>query len=97
MWFCETTDWEAIADRSPDELLSSQCLPGVSELSLEDAKPKAPKRRGRGTFSYEKRELYSDYLSKKTIIDNTEDQDVGHDSERNTDIRHCKFKISNNL
>lgn len=84
-------DWEAIADRSPDELLSSQCLPGVSELSLEDTKPKAPKRRGRGTFSYEKRELYSDYLSKKTIIDNTEDQDVGHDSERNTDIRHSTY------
>ncbi|KAM6576604.1 hypothetical protein CsatB_028441 [Cannabis sativa] len=82
-----TTDWEAIAERSPDELLSSQCLPGVSKISLEATKPKTPtpKRRGRGTFSYKKDELYSDNLSDKSVIDDLEDGDVSHSSERNTE------------
>ncbi|XP_062082480.1 uncharacterized protein LOC133788869 isoform X2 [Humulus lupulus] len=81
-------DWEAIAERSPDELLSSQCLPGVSKLSLETANPKTatPKRRGRGTFSYKKDELYSDNLSDKSVIDNLEDGDDSHSTERNTEI-----------
>ncbi|XP_060965992.1 uncharacterized protein LOC133034693 [Cannabis sativa] len=80
-------DWEAIAERSPDELLSSQCLPGVSKISLEATKPKTPtpKRRGRGTFSYKKDELYSDNLSDKSVIDDLEDGDVSHSSERNTE------------
>ncbi|PON50899.1 Nucleotide-binding alpha-beta plait domain containing protein [Parasponia andersonii] len=80
-------DWEAIAERSPDELLSSQCLPGISKLSLEDTKPKTPKRRGRGTFSYKKDELYSDNLSDKSVMDNLDDEGVSHSSERNSDIR----------
>lgn len=94
MFFCASTDWEAIAERSPDELLSSQCLRGVSKLSLEDNKPKAPKRRGRGTFSYKKDELYSDNLSDKSIIDNLEDEDVSHSSERSTEIKPCKSQVS---
>lgn len=69
------TDWEAIADCEPNVILSSECLPRVSNLSLEDSKPgvsnlssehskvEAPKRRGRGTFSYRKSELYSDQHS----------------------------------
>ncbi|XVF47007.1 hypothetical protein PTKIN_Ptkin03bG0074500 [Pterospermum kingtungense] len=56
-------DWEAIADLEPNVILSSECLPGVSNLSLEDSKVEAPKRRGRGTFSYRKSEMYSDRLS----------------------------------
>ncbi|KAF4360309.1 hypothetical protein F8388_020600 [Cannabis sativa] len=81
------SNWEAIAERSPDELLSSQCLPGVSKISLEATKPKTPtpKRRGRGTFSYKKDELYSDNLSDKSVIDDLEDGDVSHSSERNTE------------
>ncbi|KAL5574576.1 hypothetical protein UlMin_016275 [Ulmus minor] len=79
-------DWEAIADCSPDELLS------VSKLSLETTtKAQAPKRRGRGTFSYKKQELYSDHLSDKTIIDNTEDEDVCHSTEPSTEIKHSTY------
>ncbi|XP_075633145.1 uncharacterized protein LOC142605605 isoform X2 [Castanea sativa] len=68
-------DWEAMADRAPDELLSSQCLPGVSEPLMQDTKVQAPKQRGRGTFSYKKHELYSDQLSDKSIINDAEDED----------------------
>lgn len=102
MW--KFTDWEAIADRTPDELLLSQCLPGVSELSLTDTKvqtpkvqtPKVqtPKRRGRGTFSYNKPELYSDQLLDKAIIDNSEDEDVCHNSKGDADKRYCKSSFS---
>lgn len=94
-------DWEAIADRTPDELLLSQCLPGVSELSLTDTKvqtpkvqtPKVqtPKRRGRGTFSYNKPELYSDQLLDKAIIDNSEDEDVCHNSKGDADKRYSSY------
>ncbi|KAK8596066.1 hypothetical protein V6N13_000724 [Hibiscus sabdariffa] len=69
-------DWEAIADREPNELLSSECLPGVSKLSLEDGKAEAPKRRGRGTFSYKKSELYSDQLSDMSAPEDTENEDA---------------------
>ncbi|KAH0972195.1 hypothetical protein GBA52_024351 [Prunus armeniaca] len=78
---CRRTYWEAIADREPDELLSSQVLPEVSKLSLEDTKGQTPKRRGRGTFSYKKDELYSDQIPDKLIIDTREDEDVCHDLE----------------
>ncbi|KAI9107677.1 hypothetical protein K1719_021340 [Acacia pycnantha] len=73
-------DWEAIADRSPDELLSSvseQCLSGISDLKFENTKSQVPKRRGRGTFSYEKHELYSDQLLDNPVID-AEDEETHH-------------------
>ncbi|KAI9074692.1 hypothetical protein K1719_043346 [Acacia pycnantha] len=38
------------------------CLSGISDLKIENTKSQVPKHRGRGTFSYEKRELYSDQL-----------------------------------
>ena len=87
----ETTDWETIADRAPDELLSAECLPGISEITLEDTKPQAPKRRGRGTFSYKKQELYSDHLSNKSSTGNMDNEDACHSSEGNTEIRNCKL------
>ncbi|XP_021804368.1 coiled-coil domain-containing protein R3HCC1L isoform X1 [Prunus avium] len=84
-------DWEAIADREPDELLSSQVLPEVSKLSLEDTKVQTPKRRGRGTFSYKKDELYSDQIPDKLIIDMREDEDGCHNLEGDPKIRNSKF------
>ncbi|KAJ4704884.1 coiled-coil domain-containing protein R3HCC1L-like [Melia azedarach] len=87
-------DWEAIADRSPDELLSSQSLPEVSKLSFEDTKVQAPKRRGRGTFSYKKNELYSDRQDDKIVVEDVEDvedEDVRCNSESNTEPRHSKY------
>ncbi|GER56965.1 hypothetical protein STAS_34731 [Striga asiatica] len=72
-------DWEAIADRAPEELLSPQCLPGISKLSLEESKSQQTKRRGRGTFAYKKQGLYSDNPSDEPIIDDdSEDNSVGH-------------------
>ncbi|XVE59664.1 hypothetical protein DITRI_Ditri05aG0064100 [Diplodiscus trichospermus] len=65
-------DWEAIADREPNVILSSDCLLGVSNLSLEDSKVEAPKRWGRGTFSYRKSELYSNQLSDLSASIDTE-------------------------
>lgn len=82
------TDWEAIADREPSELLSSECLPGVSNLSLEDSKVEAPKRRGRGTFSYRKTELYSDRLSDVSASKDTDNEDVCKHPETKT--MECK-------
>lgn len=90
MWM--STDWEAMADRDPDELLSSQGLPEVSKLSLEDTgvKVQAPKRRGRGTFSYKKNELYSDWQDDKSIVEDAEvDDDSCLSSESKTELRHC--------
>ncbi|KAJ0084570.1 hypothetical protein Patl1_30301 [Pistacia atlantica] len=90
-------DWEAIADRAPGELLSSQCLPEVSNLSLEDTKVQAPKRRGRGTFSYEKNELYSDRQYDKSVVEDTGDEGVSPTSERNPDLKHRLTGITNPL
>uniref|UniRef100_A0A5B6YSI6 Coiled-coil domain-containing protein R3HCC1L n=1 Tax=Davidia involucrata TaxID=16924 RepID=A0A5B6YSI6_DAVIN len=84
-------DWEAIADRAPDELLSPECLPGVSKLSLEETKVQSPKRRGRGTFSNRKHGLYSDEQSGGSIIDDPENEDVCHSSEGDTEIRKLKY------
>ena len=82
------TDWEAIADHEPNVLLSSECLPGVSNLSLEDSKVEAPKRRGRGTFSYRESELYSDRLSDVSACKDTETEDVCKNPETKT--MECK-------
>lgn len=85
------TDWEAIADREPDELLSSQCLPRVSELSLKNTKVQTPKRRGRGTFSYKKHELYCDQLSSESITSKSEYEDVFQNSKGMTNKTNCKY------
>lgn len=93
MLFLKTTDWETIADRAPNELLSPPSLPDVSTLSMEDNKAQITKRRGRGTFSYQKEELYSDRQSEGSTLDDTRDEAVCHDSEEKTEIRHCKLVV----
>lgn len=90
MFYLMFADWEAIADRAPDELLSSQCLPGVSELSLKDTECQIPKRRGRGTFSYENHELYSDQLSVKSVVNDSEYEDVSDNFKPSPDKSNCK-------
>lgn len=92
IFFWQTTDWEVVADRSSNDLLSSECLPGISKVSLEDTKSQPPKRRGRGTFSYQKHELYSDHLSEseKSSIANIDNEDACHSSEGSKEIRNCK-------
>lgn len=78
LWYF--ADWEAVADHALEKLLSPQCLPGVSNLSLqdskEDSKSQQTKRRGRGTFSYKKQGLYSDTQSDEPDNDDTQDTSV---------------------
>ncbi|XP_059659668.1 uncharacterized protein LOC132306332 isoform X2 [Cornus florida] len=88
---CSDDDWEAIADRAPDELLPPECMPGVSKLSLEETKVKAPKRRGRGTFSYRKHSLYSDQQTDESNVDDSENGILCHSSEGDTEIRKAKY------
>ncbi|KAL2536079.1 hypothetical protein Fot_17470 [Forsythia ovata] len=86
---CGDDDWEAIADRAPDELLSPKCLPEVSNLSLEESTVQSTKQRGRGTFSYKKHGLYSDYESDLPVIDDSEDNAQGTDN--NMKIRNLEY------
>ncbi|KAK4753737.1 hypothetical protein SAY87_001841 [Trapa incisa] len=85
-------DWEAMADREPNDLLpvSSECLSELSKLSVEDKKSPGPKRRGRGTFSYRNRELYSDQLSDDFATDE-EKEDSTLNSEENTVDKRSKY------
>lgn len=93
-------DWEAVADRAPEELLSTEDIPDVSNISLKDKDTQIIKRRGRGTFSYKKQGLYSDQHSDDPAIDISEDevatdnsQDTAHGSQ-DTKIRDCmSFKF----
>ncbi|XP_047157550.1 coiled-coil domain-containing protein R3HCC1L [Vigna umbellata] len=89
-------DWEAIADLEPDELLptvSSDSVSGKSNLKLENAKSGTPKRRGRGTFSYEKQELYSDQLLDRSVVD-VEQDETPCNSEDNRDVQSTKYGTS---
>lgn len=93
----KSTDWEAVADRDPDELLSSECLPDVSKITLEDKKVEPPVRRGRGTFSYQKHALYSDQQSGGPIEDNPINQDDSPSPEGHEPTINCKFYITNKV
>ncbi|KAD5960419.1 hypothetical protein E3N88_11891 [Mikania micrantha] len=84
-------DWEAAADRAPDELLSSECLPDVSALTLEDKQIKPPIRRGRGTFSYQRHGLYSDQHPGGPTEGNSVNPDVPPTSEEQKLIRDLKY------
>ncbi|CAN4099016.1 unnamed protein product [Withania somnifera] len=87
----EDDDWEAIADRVPDELLSPLHLPEVSKISLQDSKVQGPKRRGRGTFSYLKASLYSDQQSDEPAIDDIEDETVSPTTEGSSDAKNLNY------
>ncbi|XP_022988105.1 coiled-coil domain-containing protein R3HCC1L isoform X2 [Cucurbita maxima] len=87
---CDDDDWEAIADRPPNELLSLQCEPDKPEISIRETTDqttirettdKTTRRRGRGTFSYKKHELYSDRLSDSSTTNDTKDEDASHELE----------------
>ncbi|XP_030458572.1 uncharacterized protein LOC115679133 [Syzygium oleosum] len=91
-------DWEAMADRSPNELLPAECLTEVSKLSLEDGKnTKAPKRRGRGTFTYKKHELYSDRVSDDLTIDEVDDEGQSSHLEEKPILRPSRYGTSHVL
>ncbi|XP_058196176.1 uncharacterized protein LOC131312446 isoform X1 [Rhododendron vialii] len=87
---CPDDDWEAIADRAPEELLPLQGLPEVSKLSLENTKIQTPKRRGRGKFSYTTHGLYGDQQS-NGFVDYSENEAVCNSSEGDTQERNLKY------
>ncbi|KAK9734622.1 hypothetical protein RND81_04G152600 [Saponaria officinalis] len=79
-------DWEAMVDRAPDELISvsprNPPEPDLSKLSLSDTKPKIPKRRGRGTFTYRKQGLYSDQQVDDCSGDESPNEDAHDECEK---------------
>ncbi|XP_074371722.1 uncharacterized protein LOC141712616 [Apium graveolens] len=94
---CSDDDWEAVADRAPEELLSTQDTPDVSNISLKDKETHIIKRRGRGTFAYKKQGLYSDQQFDDPANDISEDevgtddsQDISHGSQ-DTEIRNLRY------
>jgi hypothetical protein len=70
--------------------VSSDVLTGVSNIKLVDTKSQIPKRRGRGTFSYDKDKLYSDRILDGSIIDNIEEEETQCSSEDKKDTPNCK-------
>lgn len=77
-------------DRAPSELLSPQGLPSISNLSLNENKVQGPKRRGRGTFSYQQDKLYSDRQSCTSFSSDTEDDDLSKGKQQNPESIYCK-------
>lgn len=59
----------------------------MSNLKLENTKSPTPKRRGRGTFSYDNDKLYSDRLLDGSIID---DEETRSGSEDKIGTPNCK-------
>ncbi|KAJ0261317.1 Uncharacterized protein HA466_0044610 [Hirschfeldia incana] len=82
-------DWEALADREPSTLLSAEELPQISKLSVEEQpKVEAPKRRGRGNFTYNKDVMYSE-----SRFDDSGDNDMsrGGGSEKTDESLKAKY------
>ncbi|KAF8084940.1 hypothetical protein N665_0693s0031 [Sinapis alba] len=73
-------DWEALADREPSTLLSVEDLPQMSKLSVEEPKVEGPKRRGRGTFTYNKDVMYSE-----SRFEDSGDNDMSRAGSEKTD------------
>ncbi|XP_008450291.2 uncharacterized protein LOC103491941 isoform X2 [Cucumis melo] len=80
-------DWEAIADRPPNEFLSLESEPDKPEPSVKEMKAQTPRRRGRGTFSYNKHELYSDKLSDSSTTNDTNEEDASRMLEGRRELK----------
>ncbi|KAK9122906.1 hypothetical protein Sjap_012508 [Stephania japonica] len=91
-------DWEAIADQTLNE---ETCSPKddvlISKLSLAEPEVKTPKRRGRGSFLYNKSGLYSD--QQHSVADRDESDDVVdcRTAERNSENENARFGTSHVL
>ncbi|CAE6114234.1 unnamed protein product [Arabidopsis arenosa] len=84
-------DWEALADLEPSKLLPVEELPEISKLSVEEPKVERPKRRGRGTFTYKRDAMYSDRDFSESRFDDSEDNDLSRDSEKNDESLKSKY------
>ncbi|XP_073526456.1 uncharacterized protein [Phyllobates terribilis] len=83
-------DWETRADAEPDELFPAQQLPEVSKISLQDA-VEIPKRRGRGTFSYNKEALYSDQLAEESTNCDSEHQMFDDTTKQDLTVKNLSY------
>ncbi|MCL7029295.1 hypothetical protein MKW94_021453 [Papaver nudicaule] len=94
-------DWESIADRPVDEILTPTPPPpihdiGISKLTLEDSKPETTtKRRGRGAFMYKKNSLYSDQQANSLNNGCSDDTDDDDDDEVGQSHSDEKLKAGN--
>ncbi|EOA22260.1 hypothetical protein CARUB_v10002848mg [Capsella rubella] len=84
-------DWEALADLEPSKLLPVEELPEISKLSVEEPKVQGPKRRGRGTFTYNRDAMYSDRDFSESRFDDSEDNDTSHDSQKIDEALKSKY------
>lgn len=89
-------DWEAIADYASTELLSPPVEAGVSNLTLENREFQTPKRRGRGSFLYQKNGLYSDQVADVDINDSV-NEDSSECPKEASDVRNLRYGTSHVL
>ncbi|WOL02314.1 R3H and coiled-coil domain-containing protein 1 [Canna indica] len=86
----EEDDWEAIADRGFDDrsfLSSNNGDEGVSSHSGEEPEVVVtPKRRGRGSFLYEKSCLYSEQLDSATASDDHSKSELASIDDRSCSV-----------
>ncbi|KAG1369762.1 coiled-coil domain-containing protein R3HCC1L [Cocos nucifera] len=101
----EDEDWEAIADRgASEEVLLSLRNEAASSPSRDDPEPLVtPKRRGRGSFLYQKSYMYSDQPDLETALEHNsrfenETEAHGHCPEdESTETRNSRFGTSHVL
>ncbi|XP_010931059.1 uncharacterized protein [Elaeis guineensis] len=98
-------DWEAIADRgASEEVLLSLRNEAASSPSRDDPEPLVtPKRKGRGSFLYQKSYMYCDQPDIETALEDNsrlenETEDRGHCLEdESTETRNSRFGTSHVL
>lgn len=76
------SDWETAAEHAVNEFLVPHNSVGVSEPAPEVSTSNILKRRGRGTFSYQKRGLYSDEHSDESNLYSQKNDKVEDESEK---------------
>lgn len=71
-------------------MLSLQREPDEPKFSVRETEDQTIKRRGRGTFSYKKHDLYSDKLSDFSTVSDTNDEDAPHVLEGRKELKSGK-------
>ncbi|KAL9272689.1 hypothetical protein AKJ16_DCAP18385 [Drosera capensis] len=88
-------DWGTAAEHAVNEFLGPHNSVGVSKPAPEVSTSNIPKRRGRGTFSYQKRGLYSDEHYDASNLYSQKDDKVDDEFEK-TDATNC-MRLSSNI
>lgn len=91
--FCKT-DWESIADRELKDPTPLKEIGQLVELSLKDSKPEVLKRRGRGSFLFEKNSLYSDQIMDNSTSDAFDDHPECETSKGSYHTDYCNCLLT---